>query len=146
MKKRIALTHGVIYTGFQQLVDHAILVEGDTITGIVPHSVIPSEYEQVNVYDNFVCPGLVDLQIYGTGNHLFSSELTEETLRTIERGLLLQGCTSFYLTLATNTLDLVEEAISIFKSVKPEVALGLYLEGPFLNSAKSGAHPAELVR
>lgn len=146
MKKRIALTHGVIYTGFQQLVDHAILVEGDTITGIVPHSAIPSEYEQVNVHGNFVCPGLVDLQIYGTGKHLFSAELTEEALHTIERELLLQGCTSFYLTLATNTLELFEEAITIFKSAKPEVALGLHLEGPFLNSAKRGAHPAELVR
>jgi N-acetylglucosamine-6-phosphate deacetylase len=92
-----------------------------------------------------VCPGLIDLQIYGTGNHLFSAELTKESLLTIEKELLKQGCTSFYLTLATNTLSLFSEAIDIYKEVKPQVALGLHLEGPFLNSKKRGAHPAELV-
>lgn len=146
MKIRTALTNGVIYTGYQRLENQAILLDGSEIVGIVDVADIPTDYEQIDLQGQNVCPGLVDLQIYGTGNNLFSAELTETSLQTIEQNLLRQGCTSFYLTLATNTLELFAEAISIFKAAKPEVALGLHLEGPFLNSKKRGAHPAELVR
>ena len=50
------------------------------------------------------------------------------------------------LCLATNTLELFIEAIEVFAQSEPKVALGLHLEGPFLNAAKRGAHPAELIQ
>src|SRR5690606_35753239 len=45
-----------------------------------------------------------------------------------------------------NTLDVFTQAIEIFREAQPRVALGLHLEGPFLNVEKRGAHPAELVK
>ena len=39
-----------------------------------------------------------------------------------------------------------KKAISVFQEAKSKVALGLHLEGPFLNPAKRGAHPEELLK
>ncbi|NGM72453.1 N-acetylglucosamine-6-phosphate deacetylase [Sphingobacterium sp. SGL-16] len=145
MERKFALTNGVIFSGDKTFKHKALLIEGNAIAGIVDNAEIPSDFDKIDVQGKNICPGLIDLQIYGSGNHLFSAELTTEAIYKIEQSLLKQGCTSFYLTLATNTLGLFKEAIEVYKSAKPRVALGLHLEGPFLNPAKRGAHPAELI-
>lgn len=146
MKLKLALTKGKIFTGYEVLEQQALLIADGIIQGIVPEGEIPEGYEIREVSGYNICPGLVDLQIYGTGTDLFSAELTEDSLLRIESNLLKQGCTSYMLTLATNTLEIFQEAIALFRNAKPRVALGLHLEGPFLNAAKRGAHPAELIQ
>lgn len=141
----VALVNGKIFNGEIFLEGHALLIVDDKIKGIVSMHALTKEYEQIDVDDAYISPGLIDLQIYGTGGDLFSADLHESTLQRIENNLLDQGCTSFMLTLATNTLEVFKEAINVFLSAKPKVALGLHLEGPFLNSAKRGAHPQELI-
>lgn len=143
--RKIALSHGVIFTGNKILNNHVLLMNGSKIESIVEQGDIPLDYTVVDVHGANICPGLIDLQIYGTGNHLFSAELSTDSLQQIETDLLLQGCTSFYLTLATNSLDIFKQAISVFRSADSQVALGLHLEGPFLNSSKRGAHPEDLI-
>lgn len=145
MKRKFALTNGIIYSENNNYTDKALLVEGEFIHALVDVEDIPAEYEEVNVEGKNICPGLIDLQIYGTGDQLFSAELTIESVHQIEKNLLSQGCTSFYLTLATNTIALFKEAIKIYNQARPQVSLGLHLEGPFLNSAKRGAHPENLI-
>ncbi|WP_156306520.1 N-acetylglucosamine-6-phosphate deacetylase [Sphingobacterium endophyticum] len=146
MKQKLALTNGRIYSEHQIYDQHALLIDDDRIAGIIPITDVPEGYQNWDVEGANICPGLIDLQIYGTGTDLFSAELTIDSLHRIEQNLLKQGCTSFVLTLATNTLELFKEAIDVFKKANPKVALGLHLEGPFLNAAKRGAHPAELIQ
>ena len=145
MKNKIALTNGVIFTGNNTFTHKALLIDGARIEGIVDENSISEEYEAIDQKGKNICPGLIDLQIYGTGNQLFSAELTVESIHQIEKLLLRQGCTSFYLTLATNTIAVFKEAISVYQSTNPRVSLGLHLEGPFLNPVKRGAHPQELI-
>lgn len=145
MKSKFALTNGVIFTGNNTFRQKALLIVGEKIDSIVDENCIPPDFEKIDVQGHNICPGLIDLQIYGAAGHLFSAELTPESIQGIEQSLLAQGCTSFYLTLATNTLGLFKQAIAVYKSAKPRVSLGLHLEGPFLNSAKRGAHPEELI-
>ena len=145
MKPKIALTNCILYAPYAILKEHALLISDGQIVEIIAENQVPRDYTKVDLHGAYVCPGLVDLQIYGTGAHLFSAELTIDSIRTIENELLRQGCTSFCLTLATNTLSLFKEAIQVFNQANPRVALGLHLEGPFLNAKKRGAHPAELV-
>lgn len=144
-KQKTALVNGQIFNGDDVFLGHALLMEGREIQGIFPKHAVPEDYLHVDVDGGNICAGLIDLQIYGTGEDLFSSQLDAESLHRIERNLLAQGCTSFMMTLATNTLAIFKEAIQIFQQAQPEVALGLHLEGPFLNVKKRGAHPAELI-
>jgi N-acetylglucosamine-6-phosphate deacetylase len=94
MKNKIALRNGIIYSGYDRFDNHAILIQDDKVIAVVDESAIPDGYEWIDLQGRNVCPGLIDLQIYGTGNHLFSAELTKESLLTIEKELLKQGCTS----------------------------------------------------
>lgn len=145
MKNKVALTNCIVYSGYDIYENHAVLIEGNRVVGLVGASEVPLGYDCIDLQGRNICPGLIDLQIYGTGSHLFSAELTKESLLAIEQDLLKQGCTSFYLTLATNTLALFSESIAIYKDAQPRVALGLHLEGPFLNPKKRGAHPESLI-
>lgn len=145
MEEKIALINGRIFDREEVYLKHALLMEGDRIQGVVPKETVPEGYRQVDVNQANICPGLIDLQIYGAGDDLFSAELTPVSLDRIEKRLLQQGCTSFMLTLATNTVAVFKDAIAVFKESRPKVALGLHLEGPFLNPLKRGAHPKELI-
>ncbi|WP_270088715.1 N-acetylglucosamine-6-phosphate deacetylase [Sphingobacterium sp. SYP-B4668] len=140
-----ALINGIIYTGTQVLKDQVLLLTDEHIAEVVGIDMLPPDATIVDVKGANIAPGLIDLQIYGAGDQLFSAELCSESIQKIDQTLLGQGCTSYLLCLATNTIDVFKQAIAIVNANPPKVALGLHLEGPFLNAKKRGAHPAELI-
>lgn len=145
MENKIALVNGHIYTGSDSFIGQALLIHGEHIQGIFPRQAVPADYDVVDVDGAIICPGLIDLQIYGTGTDLFSADVQASVVHRIDQQLLAQGCTSYLLTLATNTLTLFKEAIAVFLAARSTVAIGLHLEGPFLNAKKRGAHPEALI-
>ena len=145
MERKIALTNGIIYTSTAILKHSTVLISGNRINQIIHNTAIPQGYEIVDLQGANVCPGFIDLQIYGWKNQLFSAELTNESLANIEESLLREGTTSFYITLATNEITVFKKAIDIYNNHTKRNVLGLHLEGPFLNPAKRGAHPEDLI-
>lgn len=143
MKK--AIQAKTLYNNQEILKDSIILIEDGIIINIGAKE-IPKNFEEIQA--DIVCPGFLDLQIYGAGNSLFSAELSHESLEIMETELLKQGCTGFLATLATNSDEVFYKAIEIAKSYESKVGnfLGLHLEGPYINPIKRGAHVEEFVK
>ena len=97
----------------------------------------------------YIAPGLIDLQIYGSGGELFGGKPTVEALAQMESDLFKQGCTGFLATVATNSPEIVEQAIAAAKAFRKNSKgnfLGLHLEGPYLNPKRKGAHPEKFIK
>lgn len=142
----IAITNGIIFTGEQLISGHIVLIKAGRVVGLVPSAEIPKEAEIVDAMGNYIVPGFIDLQIYGGGGRLFSADPTRKTMDEITLALVKSGTTSFMITIATNTMELVDEALTTLRDYQHPALLGLHLEGPYLNPIKRGAHPAEYIR
>ncbi|MEO8794477.1 MAG: N-acetylglucosamine-6-phosphate deacetylase [Daejeonella sp.] len=148
-KNLMALSAARIFTGAETLHNKTILIDQDKIKGIVDSQEIPSGYEIINFANSSIAPGLIDLQVYGSGGKLFGGKPTVDALQQMESDFLKQGCTGFMATVATNSTEIVLQAIEsakLFRKQTKGAFLGLHLEGPFLNSKKRGAHPENLIR
>ncbi|MDB5031069.1 N-acetylglucosamine-6-phosphate deacetylase [Mucilaginibacter sp.] len=138
------ITDGVITRG------KAVLLQGEQIIDIIADTDIPQDVKRVDLNGNYLAPGLIDLQIYGSGSSLFfGGDPSAEALAQMEQALLAQGCTGFLATIATNTDDIVEQGIDAavqYWDKRTGNLLGLHLEGPYLNPKRKGAHPEELIK
>ncbi len=126
-----------------------ILITGDTIIAITDENAIPDDVNRVDLNGAFVAPGLIDLQIYGSGGKLFAGTPEVEALERMENDLLSQGTIGFFATIGTNTVEIVEQGIESAKIYREKCKgnfWGLHLEGPYLNPIKKGAHPAKLIK
>ena len=127
----------------------AVLIDGDKIHAIIDESAVPAGVVQTDLNGAFLAPGLIDLQIYGSGGKLFAGTPVVEALERMEIDLLSQGTTGFFATIGTNTNEIVEQGIESAKIYRDKCKgnfLGLHLEGPFLNPIKRGAHPAKYIK
>ena len=147
--KLTAISNACVYTGEEILLNKAILIDGNKIKAIINPQEIPSNYSIIDFTGKSIAPGLIDLQIYGSGGKLFGGKPTVDALTQMETDMLRQGCTGFLATVATNTSEIVLQAIESAKDFRKRTKgafLGLHLEGPFLNPLRSGAHPKEYIR
>ena len=144
-----ALHNLQIISGGQITKGKAILISDGKITGIVAENDIPQDTEKVDLNGAFVAPGLIDLQIYGSGGKLFAGTPVVEALEQMEDDLLSQGTIGFFATIGTNTNDIVEWGIESAKTYRDKCKgnfWGLHLEGPYLNPIKRGAHPEKFIK
>lgn len=146
MGKYIAIVNGRIYTGRKIEEGKAVLIKDDTVIDVISEDEIPGSAYHIDASDCAVAPGLIDLQIYGWDDCLFAAHPTAGSLSNISEALVQSGTTGFMLTLATNTLEVFDQAIEVTKAHSHSAFLGLHFEGPYLNPVKRGAHPADLIR
>jgi len=125
----------------------ALIIDGGHIAALVPESQLASAPLPGPVLaTNIVSPGLIDLQINGGFGFEVGDDLA--SLRGLCAALPATGVTAFLPTLVTRTPDDYRRARRAFSDLgyAPGArALGLHLEGPFLSSARSGAHRRELI-
>jgi len=127
----------------------AVLIAGDQITAIVDEIAIPNHTNKIDLHGAFVAPGLIDLQLYGSGGKLLSIDTEPATLLQMENDLLEQGTTGFFATISTNTDAVIEQTISVARDYQENSRgnfLGLHLEGPFINPLRNGAHNKNYIK
>ncbi|MDB5004754.1 MAG: N-acetylglucosamine-6-phosphate deacetylase [Mucilaginibacter sp.] len=126
----------------------AVLLKGDQIIDVIADKDIPQGAIRIDLNNNYLAPGLVDLQVYGSGGKLLGSFYQEAALAQMEDDFLLQGTTGFLATIGTNSDEIFEKVIVAAKNYwdkRKGNFLGLHLEGPFLNPLRKGAHLAEFM-
>lgn len=147
-----ALTHGRIYTGHEILDDHAIVIANGLIERVCPLAELPPEIEQRSLNGAVISPGFIDVQLNGCGGVQFNDTaeaVTVETLEIMQKANEKSGCTSYLPTLITSSDDLMKQGIRVMREYlakHPNQALGLHLEGPWLNMVKKGTHNPNYVR
>ncbi|HEY0245566.1 MAG TPA: N-acetylglucosamine-6-phosphate deacetylase [Mucilaginibacter sp.] len=125
----------------------AVLIEDEQIIAVIPDNTIPQEAKTINLDGAYLAPGLIDLQIYGSGTEFFGGTPTASALYEMEENLLKQGTTGFFATIATNSNTIIEQGISIAKNYTGKGNFwGLHLEGPYINPKRRGAHPEEFIK
>jgi N-acetylglucosamine-6-phosphate deacetylase len=143
-----AFINGKIFTGHSVETNKAILVDGETISGLVEENAVPPHYKVQDLQGKNIAPALIDLQIYGAGNRLFSADLTVESLHATYEYCLKGGCSHFMITMATNDAQKYQLAFGHIRAYWEQGGkglLGLHLEGPYINPSKRGAHLASCI-
>jgi N-acetylglucosamine-6-phosphate deacetylase len=144
-----ALVNATLFTGKEKLENKALLIADGLVNSIVDHSQVPSDFIQTDLSGLIIAPGLIDLQIYGSGGKLFGSLPDTEGLEQMETDLLAQGTTGFLACSATNSAEVFEKVIDSAREYRPSAKgnfWGIHLEGPYLNPEKKGAHPDKFIR
>ncbi|HBT15159.1 MAG TPA: N-acetylglucosamine-6-phosphate deacetylase [Erwinia persicina] len=147
-----ALTQGRIYTGHKILDSHAVVIANGLIERICPLEDLPTGIETRQVDGAIIAPGFIDLQLNGCGGVQFNDDIAAisvETLQTMQKANEKSGCTSFLPTLITSTDELMKRAVEVMRAwlaQNSNQALGLHLEGPWLNPLKKGTHNPDLIR
>ena len=147
-----ALTQGRIYTGHEILDDHAVVIADGLIERVCPLAELPAGIATRDVKGAIIAPGFIDVQLNGCGGVQFNDDINAisvETLNIMQRANEKSGCTSFLPTLITSSDELMTRAVEVMRAYLAQnahQALGLHLEGPWLNVAKKGTHDPALIR
>ncbi|EOE6860224.1 N-acetylglucosamine-6-phosphate deacetylase [Cronobacter dublinensis] len=147
-----ALTHGRIYTGHDILDDHAIVIADGLIERLCPLADLPAGLEQRDMGGAIIAPGFIDVQLNGCGGVQFNDTadaVSVDTLEIMQKANEKSGCTSYLPTLITCSDALMKQGVRVMRDYlahHKNQALGLHLEGPWLNIVKKGTHNPDYVR
>ena len=137
-----------IFDGERLHDDYALVVEGAAIQALVRFEDRPRGGEQIDLGGGVLSPGFIDWQINGGGGVLFNAEPTVEGIAAIAGAHRRAGVTAFLPTVVTDAPRVLAQALAAAREARTHVpgALGVHVEGPFIDPKRKGVHPAEFIR
>jgi N-acetylglucosamine-6-phosphate deacetylase len=147
---RTALVNGRILSGERIVSGRTVLISAGRIEDVVL-SDDPRCRDAVNVdlQGQILLPGFIDVQVNGGGGVLFNDDPSMESIRAIGSAHRRFGTTGFLPTLISDDLDTIGQAIAAVQAsldARLPGALGIHIEGPFLNWARRGVHDPKHLR
>lgn len=145
-----AVLNGKIVLKDSILDNHAVLYS-DVIEGVVPADKLPADCEIIDAKGGYVTPGFIDLHIHGyLGKDVCDGD--EESIRTISKGIIANGVTSYLPTTMTVDMNVIKKSLEVLRDLKEESKswegseiLGAHTEGPFISEAKKGAQDPKYI-
>lgn len=147
---RTALVNGRILAGERIVSGQTVLISAGRIEDVVlsddPRC---RDAVKVDLQGQILLPGFIDVQVNGGGGVLFNDDPSLESIRAIGSAHRRFGTTGFLPTLISDDLDTIGQAIAAAQaSLDAHLpgALGIHIEGPFLNWARRGVHDPKHLR
>lgn len=128
-----------------------LMTDGERIEKIVFDGRIEDTADEtVDVGENYLSPGFIDIHTHGAGNSDFMDGTLEDIYQAC-RTHLAHGTTSILPTTLTSTRESLTEFLELFNRVELKkkglsTILGLHLEGPYFSYAQRGAQKPEHLR
>jgi N-acetylglucosamine-6-phosphate deacetylase len=137
-----------IFDGERLHDDCALVVEGESIQALVGFKDRPRGGEQTDLVGGIMSPGFVDWQINGGGGVLFNAEPTVGGIGAVAAAHRRAGVTAFLPTVVTDAPHVLTQALAAARQARERVpgALGIHVEGPFIDMKRKGVHPPEFIR
>ena len=128
--------------------DCALVVEGASILALTRLEDRPRGGEQHDLGGGVLSPGFIDWQINGGGGVLFNANPTVEGVAAIATAHRRAGVTAFLPTVVTDAPRVLDAALAAAREARERVpgALGIHVEGPFIDPKRKGVHPPEFIR
>lgn len=143
-----ALIADRIFTGDHWLEDHALIVDQNCITEILPSSMLPAGILITKFDNSQLVPAFIDLQIYGAYGKLLAVYPETGSLRLLHEYCLSGGAGYCLPAVATNRTEVFHRCIDAVRDYwqkDGEGILGLHIEGPWISKEKRGAHIESLI-
>ena len=147
---RTALLNGRILAGERIVSGRAVLLADGRIEAVTdPNDARCRDAAGIDLAGQVLLPGFIDVQVNGGGGVLFNDDPSLESIRAIGAAHRQFGTTGFLPTLISDDLDTIGQAIAAVQSsldARLPGALGIHIEGPFLNWARRGVHDPKHLR
>ena len=133
------------------ILENSAVLYSDVIEGIIPCDKLPEGCEVIDANGGYVTPGFIDLHIHGyLGKDVCDGD--EESIRTISKGIIANGVTSYLPTTMTVDMKVIKKSLDVLRNLKEESKnwdgseiLGAHGEGPFISESKKGAQDPKYI-
>ncbi|WAM36348.1 N-acetylglucosamine-6-phosphate deacetylase [Caldicellulosiruptor acetigenus] len=147
MKKKFLVKK--IFDGHSFIRDNVLVVEDGIILG-TQEGIDTAEDRVIDKRDFILSPGFVDKHTHGIGGVDFF-EATANDLKTIQNYYFKHGVTTIVPTIVSAPFENIFKLAKAIREAKKDPAFkinipGIFLEGPFINPAKKGAHDERFLQ